>query len=47
MAAALRFARYDYKTDFGECGHNGVHGGAIMPESLRWLWRDYKPRAAK
>ena len=24
-------------------GHNGKHGGAILPESLRWLWRDYKP----
>jgi hypothetical protein len=21
-------------------GHNGKHGGAILPESLRWLWRD-------
>jgi enterochelin esterase-like enzyme len=47
MAAALKFAKYDYKTDFGEGGHNGIHGGAIMPESLRWLWRDYKPREAK
>jgi hypothetical protein len=21
-------------------GHNGKDGGAILPESLRWLWRD-------
>lgn len=47
MAAALKFAKYDYKTEFGEGGHNGIHGGAILPDSLRWLWRDYQPRAAK
>ncbi len=47
MAAALKFARYDYRFEFGKGGHNGKHGGAILPESLRWLWRDYKPAAAK
>jgi enterochelin esterase family protein len=40
MAAALKFMKYDYKFEYGEGGHNGKHGGAIMPESLRWLWRD-------
>ena len=39
MAAALKFAKYDYKFVFGDGGHNGNHGGAILPESLRWLWR--------
>lgn len=39
MDAALRFAKYDVKFVFGEGGHNGNHGGAILPESLRWLWR--------
>jgi enterochelin esterase-like enzyme len=43
MAAALKFAKYDYRFEFGDGGHNGKHGGAILPESLRWLWRDYKP----
>jgi enterochelin esterase family protein len=47
MAAALKFAKYDYKAEFGEGGHNGIHGGAILPDSLRWLWRDDKPRAAE
>jgi enterochelin esterase family protein len=42
MAAALRFAKYDYRFEYGEGGHNGRHGGAILPESLRWLWRDEK-----
>ncbi|MFM9964054.1 MAG: alpha/beta hydrolase [Planctomycetaceae bacterium] len=39
MAAALKFKGYDYKFEFGDGGHNGKHGGAILPESLRWLWR--------
>ncbi len=43
MAAALKFAGYDYKFVFGTEAHNGKHGGAIFPDSLRWLWRDYKP----
>jgi enterochelin esterase-like enzyme len=40
MAAALKFAHYDYKFVMGDGGHNGKHGGAILPESLRWLWRE-------
>jgi enterochelin esterase-like enzyme len=44
MAAALKFAGYDYKFEFGHEGHNGKHGGSILPESLRWLWRYYKPK---
>ncbi len=43
MALALKFAKYDYKTAFGDGGHSGKHGGAILPESLRWLWRDTPP----
>jgi enterochelin esterase family protein len=41
MAASLKFKGYDYKFELGEGGHSGKHGGAILPESLRWLWRDY------
>ncbi len=41
MAAALKFAGYDYRFEMGDGGHNGQHGGAILPEMLRWLWRDY------
>jgi len=40
MEAALKFSHYDYKFVGGEGGHNGLHGGAILPESLRWLWND-------
>jgi enterochelin esterase family protein len=42
MAAALKFGRYDYQFVFGDGGHNGKHGGAILPASLRWLWRGVK-----
>jgi enterochelin esterase family protein len=42
MAAALKYAKYDYKFVFGDGGHNGKHGGAILPASLRWLWRGVK-----
>lgn len=40
MAAALKFKGYDYKFVYGEGGHNGIHGGAILPDSMRWLWRE-------
>jgi enterochelin esterase-like enzyme len=43
MAAALKFMRYDYRFEFGDGGHNGRQGGASMPESLKWLWRDVPP----
>jgi enterochelin esterase-like enzyme len=42
MAAALKFMRYDYRFEFGDGGHNGRHGGATLPEALRWLWRENK-----
>jgi enterochelin esterase family protein len=42
MAAALAFMKYDSKFVYGEGGHNDIHGGAILPDSLRWLWRDYR-----
>lgn len=42
MAASLKFKKYDYKFVYGTGGHNGKHGGAILPDSLRWLWRGWK-----
>jgi enterochelin esterase family protein len=41
MAAALKFASYDYRFVMGSGGHSMRHGGAILPASLRWLWRGY------
>ncbi|MBA3943030.1 MAG: esterase family protein [Herpetosiphonaceae bacterium] len=39
MVAALKFRGYDHMFAGGSGGHNGEHGGAILPDSLRWLWR--------
>lgn len=38
MAAALEFRKYDYLFVKGDGGHNGKHGGAVLPEALVWLW---------
>jgi enterochelin esterase family protein len=46
MALALKFAGYDYQFVFGQGFHSNRHGRAILPDSLRWLWRGYKPGAA-
>jgi len=48
MAAALDFTGYDYQFVYGDGGHNGKHGGAILPDALRWLWKDIvKVRSAQ
>jgi enterochelin esterase family protein len=39
MYASLKYKKYDVKFVFGEGVHSGIHGGAILPDSLRWLWR--------
>lgn len=39
MESSLQFAKYDVKTVWGHGAHNLNHGGAILPDSLRWLWR--------
>ncbi len=41
MLAALTEKGYDVNFCWGIGAHNSKHGGAIMPEMLRWLWRDY------
>ncbi len=41
MAAALKFREYDYRFELGDGGHTHKHGGALLPETLRWLWRDF------
>ena len=39
MVAALKYRGYDHQFIGGTGAHNGEHGGAILPDSLRWLWR--------
>jgi enterochelin esterase-like enzyme len=43
MAKSLAFAKYDFKFEWGHGFHSDRHGRAILPDSLRWLWQDYKP----
>jgi enterochelin esterase family protein len=45
MEAALKFKHYDYRFVGGTGKHSGKHGGAILPDSLRWLWRAAEPKA--
>ncbi len=42
MAKALAFARYDYQFVYGQGFHSNKHGRAILPDSLRWLWRGWE-----
>ena len=39
MASALAFMGYDFQFVLGTGSHSGQHGGTILPDSLRWLWR--------
>ena len=39
MAAALAYRGYDYQFIYGVGGHTLKHGGAIFPDTMRWLWR--------
>ena len=46
MLRALNFSGYEVNHQWGEGPHSHQHGGAIMPEVLRWLWKDFpKPVA--
>ncbi|MFP6859632.1 MAG: hypothetical protein VCA73_20315, partial [Roseibacillus sp.] len=45
MEKSLQFKKYDHKTVWGKGGHSGKHGGAIFPDTMRWLWRDWKEAA--
>jgi enterochelin esterase-like enzyme len=42
MESAFKFKGYEFKFEKGVGTHSGKHGGAILPESLIWLWSDVK-----
>lgn len=46
MHEALVKKGYDVKYVLGDGAHDSKHGGAILPESLRWVWRDEVPAKA-
>ena len=41
MAAAWKEKGYDHQFVFGEGTHNPKHGASLLPDALRWLWRDF------
>ena len=41
MVAALTSKGYDVNYCWGIGTHSNKQGGAMLPEMLRWLWRDY------
>jgi sugar lactone lactonase YvrE/enterochelin esterase-like enzyme len=46
MERALKFSGYEVEHVWGEGQHSHQHGGAILPQALRWLWKDFpKPVA--
>lgn len=47
LAKSLAFAKYDYKFVYGEGFHSNLHGRAILPDSLRWLWRGWESELPK
>ncbi len=46
MLASLKFAGYDVNHAWSEGGHNRKHSTSIMPDALRWLWKDYPKQVA-
>lgn len=43
LAAALAYRGYEHQLVVGVGGHSLAHGGAIFPDTLRWLWREGAP----
>lgn len=41
MERALTYARYEVAHAWGEGGHNGKHQGAVFPDAMRFLWKDW------
>jgi gluconolactonase len=41
MLSALEYSGYDVNHVWGEGGHNSKHSASIIPDALRWTWRDY------
>jgi sugar lactone lactonase YvrE/enterochelin esterase-like enzyme len=42
VLSALKFSGYPVEHVWGEGAHSHQHGGAILPQALRWLWKDWR-----
>jgi sugar lactone lactonase YvrE/enterochelin esterase-like enzyme len=38
---ALTFSGYEVSHSWGVLGHEGSHGESILPDVMRWLWKDW------
>lgn len=45
--SALLYAGYEVQFATGSEGHNSKHGASILPDALRWLWKDWPKPVAK
>jgi gluconolactonase len=41
MQAALEYAGYDVRHEWGDGEHNSRHATEIFPQAVAWLWRDW------
>jgi sugar lactone lactonase YvrE/enterochelin esterase-like enzyme len=41
MASALEYSGYEMLFVKGSEAHNNIHGRVVLPDALRWLWKDY------
>ncbi len=47
MERALTFAGYEVNHVWGDGGHTGKQTGSILPDALRWLWKDWPKPVAR
>jgi gluconolactonase len=47
MERALEFSGYEVNHVWGDGGHTGKQAGAILPDALRWLWKDWPRPVAR
>ncbi|HYO82441.1 MAG TPA: alpha/beta hydrolase-fold protein, partial [Bryobacteraceae bacterium] len=43
MVEALKGKGYDFAYSWGIGRHSSKHGGQMLPEMMRWVWRDVEP----
>ena len=41
MLSALKFSGYEVDHVWGTGGHNRKHGGAVLPDAMRFIWKDW------
>src|SRR6266496_4658573 len=46
MERALTFAGYEVQHVWGDGGHTGKQATAVLPDAMRWLWKDWPKRVS-